>query len=165
MELMFKKGLRPSEEKVLSYAEEKAAEQRIKDLENELSGGEVGQGLSFQPKNIQTVEKWLNHYKKMKAGMGAHKYTGKDREQAEIEIRKIEQALAQKWGGRIPSYSELWINQKQGIQYLNLVQQWVKHNADRQYNELIRRWKYLRRRMEPDDPHADNVLHLFDRKR
>jgi hypothetical protein len=164
MQLNIKRGVRPGEGKVLSYAEEKAADQRIKDFENELMGKEVAQGLSFTPDKIQAVEKWLAHYKKMKSQMGAHRYEGKERGEAEVEIRRIEQRIAVKWGGRIPSYQELWITQKQGIQYLNLVQQWVKHNADREYNELIRRWKYLRRRMEPEDPHADNVLHLFDRR-
>lgn len=160
-----KQGIRPSNEKVLSYAEEQAADKRIKDLETELMGKEVQQGLSFQPKDIQTIEKWLAHYKKMKANMGATKFEGKDRTQAEIEMRRIIQAIEKKWNGHIPSYQELWINQRAGIQYLQLVQNWIRLNVDREYGELVKRWKYLRRRMEPDDPNADNVLHLFDRRR
>lgn len=166
MQIVVKKGVRPGEGKVLSYAEEKAMNDRIKDLENEFMGKEIQQGLSFQPRDIQTVEKWLNHYKQMKSSMGAQRYEGKERLQAEIELRRIDQAVTQKWGGRIPSYQELWVTPKSGgIQYLNLVQMWVKLNADREYSELIRRWRYLRRRMEPSDPNADNILHLFDRRR
>lgn len=165
MDILVKKGLRPEKEPVWSYAEEKAAELRIKDFENEVMGKEVQQGLSFQPKDINAVEKWLAHYKKMKASLGARRYDGKDRVQAEVELRRIEQRIAQKWGGKIPSYQELWINQRAGIDYLKLVQTWVRLNADREYGELIRRWKTLRRGMEPEDPSADNVLHLFDKRR
>lgn len=165
MNVIVKKGVRPSEGKVLSFAEEKAADDRIKELESQLMGKEVQQGLSFEPRDVKTIENWLAHYKKMKANQGAQKFEGTERVSAEMELRRIEDAIRVCWGGRIPNYSELWINQRAGIDYLNLVQKWVKLNANREFHELIRRWKYIRRRMEPEDPNADNILHLYDRKR
>lgn len=160
-----KKGIRPDgNEKVLSYAEEKSMSDRIRDFESELSGKEVQQGLSYQPKDVQAVEKWLNHYKKMKSTMGAQRFEGKERADAEMELKRIEQQIARKWNGRIPSYQELWITHRAGAQYLDLVQTWVRLNKDREYGAFISRWKYLRRRREPEDPNADNVLHLFDRR-
>jgi hypothetical protein len=161
MEISVKKGIRPAQTDTLSFAEEKAAEQRIRDLEAELSRTEVQQGLSYEPKDIQGIEKRLAHYKALKTGKGAKRFEGQERVQAEVEIRRIEQALARKWGGRVPTYQEYWQNQRAGISYLKLVNKIVELNRDREYAELVRRWKVLRRGMEPDDPVADNVLHLF----
>lgn len=165
MQVVVKKGFRPENSRVMSYAEERAAEERIKDLEAEMMGKEVRQGLTYQPKDIQTVEKWLAHYKQLKASRGAVRLEGKERVQAEVELRRIEDRIRVIWGGKIPSFQEIWITPRAGIDYLNLVNKFVELGKNREFHELVRRWKSIRRQMEPSDPNADNILHLYDRKR
>jgi hypothetical protein len=157
-----KSGIRPDKERVLSVQEERFASNKIQELEKVMEGKETQQGLSFEPRDIQSVEKWLTHYKALKARGGATRFEGKERAQAEMELRRLVDAIAKKWGGKIPSWEEYNITPRNGgIRYHQLRDRIVKINKDREYAELIRRWKYVRRRMEPDDESADSVLHLF----
>ena len=153
--------VRPDQGKVLSYAEERALDEKIKQLESEADGKEIQQGLSYTPKDSGLIKKHLEQLKQIKASGSAQKFQGNERREAEVEIRRIEQMIAKKWGGRIPTLREYWVTPKAGIDYLRLVDRIVKLNKDREYAEMIRRWKYLRRRMDPEDVLADNVLNLF----
>lgn len=163
MALTLRKGSSlPKSHRVLSYAEEQFIDAKQKDIERDLRKGELQQGVNFEPKDLKSLEKRLNDLKQIKSRYGAVRLTGKEREQAEKELKLLEARIAAKWGGRIPSYTEYWQRPKEGgIHYLNLVDKIADLNRDAEYCELIRRWKYLRRRMEPENKRIDSVLHLF----
>lgn len=148
--------------RVLSFAEEQFLDAKKKDIERDIQRGEVQQGVNFEPKDIKNLQKRLDDLKTIKNRYGAVRLAGKEREQAEKEIKLIEARIAVKWGGRIPSYTEYWQKPKDGgIHYLNLVDKIAELNSDREYSELVKRWKYLRRRLEPENKRIDSVLNLF----
>jgi hypothetical protein len=153
--------IRPDREKVLSFAEERAVKEKIKTLEAELGGTEVQQGLSYTPRDPAILKKHLERLKQIESSGSAQRYEGNERREAEVEIRRIEQMIAKKWGGRIPTFDEYWVKPTAGIRFLKMRDTIVRLNKDREYAELIRRWKSLKRRMEPDDELSDNVLNLF----
>lgn len=148
--------------RVLSYNEEKFIDEKLKQLTRERGHGELQQGVQFEPKNVKALDKKLGELKAIKNRYGAIRLSGSERVQAEKEIKMLESRIAQKWGGRVPSYSEYWMKPKDGgIKYLNLVDKIDELNRDREYSEIIRRWKYLRRSLEPENKRIDSVLHLF----
>ena len=149
-------------QRVLSYAEEKFLDAKQKDIERDIRHGELQQGVNFEPKEIKNLQKRLDDLKTVKNRYGAVRLSGKEREQAEKEIKLIEARVAVKWGGRIPTYTEYWQRPKEGgIHFQNLVDKITELNSDREYQELIKRWKFLRRGLEPQNKRIDSVLHLF----
>ena len=153
--------IRPDREKILSFAEERAVNEKIKQLKSELGGTEVQQGLSFTPKDPGLLKKHLERLEQIKSAGSAQRFEGTERREAEVEIRRIEQMIAKKWGGRVPTFDEYWVKPTAGIRFLKMKETIVRLNKDREYAELIRRWKALKRRMEPEDELSDNVLNLF----
>lgn len=148
--------------KVLSHAEDKFLAEKEKQIEADLSRREIQQGVTFEPKDPQILEKRLAEVKKLRQNANMQRLEGSERVRAESELKKIEDIFAKKWGGRIPTHSEYWMRPKEGgIQYLNLVDRISRLNKDREYQELIKRWKFLRRGLEPDDKHIDNTMNLF----
>lgn len=154
-------GIRPR--RVMSFGEEQYLDDKIKYLEAQKGRKEIQQGVSHDPKDIKGLDKRLDELKTIKNRYGAVRLEGKERMQAELEIKRLEDLMAKKWGpGGFPSYAQYWMRPKEGgIQYLNLVDKIYRLNADREYAEYMRRWKYLRRCLEPDDRNIDSTLHLF----
>lgn len=164
MALTLRKGAAPFRpaKRVLSVQEEDFLDAKRKDLEHALNNKEMQQGVNFEHRDRPLLEKRLAELKAIKDRYGAVRLEGRERVQAEVEIKRLEQAIARKWGGRVPSYSEYWMRPKDGgIRYLNLVDKIADLNRDPEYAEYIKRWKYLRRRMEPKDRRIDSTLHLF----
>jgi len=153
-------GHRPS--RSLSYGEEKYLNEQINYLEDQKSRKEVQQGVNYDPRDMHLVNKKLAELKTVRGQHATVRLEGKERVQAELELKQIEDAIAKKWGGKLPTYAEYWMNQKQGgIHYLNLVNKIYKLNKDLEYAALISRWKSIRRGLEPEDKDISNTLHLF----
>lgn len=164
MALTLRKGAAPFRpaKRVLSYAEERFLDEKKTQLEAALNNKELQQGVNFEHRDKPLLEKRLAELKQIKNRFGAVRVEGRERAQSELEIKRIEQAIPRKWGGRIPSYAEYWMRPKEGgIRYLNLVDKIASLNSDPEYTELVKRWKYLRRRMEPEDKRISSTLHLF----
>lgn len=164
MALTLRKGAAPfrSAKRVLSWKEEDFLNQRAKDLEHSLHSKELQQGVNFEHRDKALLEKKLSELKSIKNRYGATRLDGQDRVKAEMELKRLETAIAQKWGGRVPTYQEYWVTPKLGgIRYMTLVNKIAKLNADPEYSAYVQRWKYVRRRMEPEDRLIDSTLHLF----
>lgn len=161
MALTLRRGMVPRSNRVLSYAEDKFLAEKEKQMESDLSRKELSQGVNWEPKDEKVLRSRLADVKAIRNKFTAERLSGKERVQAEKEITLIEQALAKKWGGKIPSHSEYWMRPKEGgIRYLGLVDSIARVNSDPEYSELIKRWKYLRRGLEPNDRRIDNTMHL-----
>lgn len=162
MPLTLRRGMAPRlSNRVLSYAEDKYLAEKEKQMEQDLSRKEISQGVNWEPRDEKLLTKKLADVKAIRSKFATERLEGKDRARAEKEISLIEQAIAKKWGGRIPSHTEYWMRPKEGgIRYLNLVDSIVRNNSDREYAGLIQRWKFLRRSLEPNDRRIDNTMHL-----
>jgi hypothetical protein len=163
MPLTLRKGNEvSSNRRVMSYSEEQFLKEKEKQIEKELKRGELQQGVNYEPKHVEILEKRLKELKANLNRYGAQRFSGQERVQAEKELKLIEERIRQMWGGNIPSYVEYWMRPKEGgIHYMNLVDKIVELEQSREYGELVRRWKYLRRRLEPENRRIDSILHLF----
>ncbi len=148
--------------RVLSWKEEDFLDQKVKDLENAKYNKEIQQGVNFEHRDKALIDRKLSELKTIKSRYGAERIEGNERAQAELELKRLERAIAQKWGGRVPTHAEYWIRPKEGgIRYLQLRDKIANLNRDQEYAEYVKRWKSIRRRMEPADKTIDSTLHLF----
>lgn len=164
MALTLRKGAEPFRpaKRVLSWKEEDFLDQKRKDLEHAMNSKEIQQGLNFEHRDKAVLQKRIDELKSIKNRYGAVRLENRERVQAEVEIQRLEKAIAKKWGGRVPTYAEYWTRPKEGgIRYLQLRDKIANLNRDAEYSEYVKRWKYLRRRMEPEDRQIDSTLHLF----
>lgn len=147
---------------ILSFNAERTISQKVKQLEDDIKGKEIQQGVKIEPRDIRVLEQKLRGMRETLKQGAASRLEGRERQQAEMEIKRLEEAMKKFWGGRFPSQEEHWITPKAGgIRYRNYVNKITQINSSKQYAELIRRWKHLRRRLEPSDPDISNTLHLM----
>lgn len=164
MALTLRKDAAPfqSAKRVMSWKEEDFLNQKMKDLENAKNNKEIQQGVNFEHRDKPLLEKKLAELKTIKSRYGATRLDGRERVQAEMESKRLEQAIARKWGGRVPTYAEYWVRPKEGgLRFMQLRDKIANLNRDVEYAEYVKRWKSIRRRMEPDDRNIDSILHLF----
>lgn len=147
--------------KILSFQEEKAIKDKVHQLEDNIKGKEIQQGVKVEPRDIKALEAKLRGMREVLNQGGAVRLEGRERVHAEMEIKRLEEEIKKMWGGSIPSYDEHWMTAKAGIRYRSYVNKLVFLNSSRKYAELVRRWKYLRRRLEPQDSRIDSTMHLF----
>lgn len=145
--------------KTLSFSEEKVLETKIRQLQDASDGIEVEgmQGVNYQARDKKVVDEKLAKLKEMQAANKVERATGPEREKLEIREKLLRAELDP--GISYDKYISL--RRKDGIPYLKLVQQIVKFDADNVRQQKISEWKRIRRRLEPEDRDASNVMHLF----
>lgn len=147
----------------LSFAEERSLREKEKWLDGVYKKKEVSQGVTHDPKDLSRVKSKLDSVRSQ-LKFAPVRAEGKERLQIEIEVKRIEQRMAQFWGGSFPTWEEHWIKPKDGgIRYNKYRDKIVEVNKSAEYANLHRRWKFLRRRLEPQDPNISNSLHLYRR--
>lgn len=145
--------------KHLSFAEEQSLNQKIQNLEDAKDGVELknAQGVTTETKDPKAINAQLAHLKKIKEAQTVERAVGAERDKLEKEEALLRARLDPKM-----SWDEYSMTQrKHGMRYQRLVQQIGKWNSDQQYQTDMKRWKYVRRRLDPDDPNVSNVMHLF----
>jgi hypothetical protein len=145
--------------KHLSYAEEQTLKQKIQQLEDARDGVEVkgAQGVVNQAKDKKIVSANLDRLKKIQEAQAVQRADGVERAELEKEEKILRDRLDP--GMTWDQYSTT--QRKHGMRYQKLVGQIQKWNSDQKYQADVARWKYIRRRLDPDDPNISNTMHLF----
>lgn len=148
--------------KHLGFAEQKALEEQIRQLQDAHDEVEVegAQGVKHETRDRKGLSQRLAHLKKIHDAQKVVEATGAERENLEKEEKILRERLDPKM-----SWDEYSMTQrKHGMRYQRLVAQIQKWNSDPKYQADMKKWKYIRRRLDPNDPNISNVMHLFREK-
>lgn len=142
----------------LSLNEEQSLDRQIGDLEKQVEGTEIRQGLNHQAPNKANVQKKIAHLRRIRETRSVRKAVGREREQIEMEIQQLKSELQK----GMPTFKEYsFTRKKDGPLYNELVQWIVKSEKDPERVRKVNRWKYLRRRLDPTNPRIASTTLLF----
>ena len=145
----------------LSYGEERSLDRQINDLENQSEGSEIVQGLSHQVRDKQLVQKRIAELKRIRETRCVRRAVGREAD----EITREVEALTTKLQKGMPSWETYaFTRRREGMRYIRLRDWIIKSEMDQTRRNMIIRWKYLKRRLDPDDPHAASIINLFPEK-
>ena len=145
----------------LSHGEEKSLDHQISDLENQVKGSEIVQGLNHEVRDKGAVERRIAELKRIRETRSVTRATGREAEAIEREVA----SLTEKLQVGMPTWKDYsFLKRKDGMNYIQLRNWIVKSELDETRKSMIARWKYLKRRLDPDDPHAASMMNLFPQK-
>lgn len=144
--------------KVLSPGEEKAIDSTLEDLKNVRDGVEIMQGVNFESRSQDQVDKKIADLERVKRNFGLPELSQNDKMRAERELELLTADLQKD----MPSWGEYYSSRPQdGARHTFMVHKIVKWDADPIRRQKVQRWKILRRMVHRDDPQASNVMYLF----
>jgi len=142
----------------LSHGEEQSLERQIVDLEKQADGAEIQQGLNYQAPNKVNVQKRIAELRRIRETRSVRKAVGPERDSVEMELNKL---MAELQVG-MPTWKEYSHTRKKDGSVYNTVKQWIiRSQADPARTQKIIRWKYLRRRLDPENPYIASTMKLF----
>lgn len=143
----------------LSLKEEEVLKKRLALLEDIRDGKEIVQGVSYESKNPKQLEDEMLAIKKELEFRSVKSATGTDRADVLRELKILEEDLRK----GIPSW-DVYVNTKRrdGISFLKLRNWIMKCETDPVRRSKVKRWKFLRRRLDPQDPFIADTMFLFE---
>ncbi len=142
----------------LSLAEENSFDRQIEDLEKQVSGAEIQQGLNHQAPNRANVQKRIEELRRIRETRSVRAAVGREREEVEMEIQSIKDELQK----GMPTFKEYSFTRKKDGPFYNALKQWIVRSEQNPVRrQQIARWKYLKRRIDPTDPYIANTTNLF----
>lgn len=135
----------------MSFAERQSLQNEIEMTERSLKQLKDGQ------RDDPRVLKELYRKKMLLAHDDELTFTGASREMAEQEEKELTEKILKGFNGipGIPSKNEMWPKND-----ISVKAQALRHNMQFQCPEMdavVHRWQEVRRRLHPDDPHAQNL--------
>lgn len=144
--------------RTLSYGEQKNLEAKIQEIEDALGGKELVQGVNMNTPNRQKNLMELKRLKSILSSQGVHEVSDKERSAYEKE----EEILRENLRKGMPSWDKyVGSRPKDGPRHDKVVDWIVRSDADPARQQMIKRWKTLRRHLDPSNPKAAHVMHLF----
>ena len=142
----------------LSYGEEHSLDRQIGDLQNQIDGKEIDQGLNHQAPNRASVQKRIDQLQRIRETRSVHQVVGRERDQVEMQIKSLTAELQK----GMPTWREYAFTRKKDGPVYNQLKQWIiKSEQDPVRKQKIARWKYLRRCIDPSDPYIASTTRLF----
>lgn len=142
----------------ISHSEETSIDRQIEDLEKQVDGAEIRQGLNYQAPNRANVQKKIAELRRIRETRSVRKAVGREREQIEMEIGDLKEELQK----GMPTFKEYSFTRKKDGPFYNALVQWIaKSESDPVRVGRIKRWKYLRRRLDPENPRIASTTLLF----
>ena len=118
------------------------------------------QGVVHETKDKKVLSQRLSQLKKIHDAQKVEEARGEER----VNLEKEEEILRKRLDPKMTWDEYSMTQRKHGIRYQKLVTQIQKWNSDPVYQADIKKWKYIRRRLDPQDPNISNVMHLFHEK-
>lgn len=144
--------------RTLSYGEQKNLEAKIQEIEDALGSKELVQGVNMNTPNRQKNVQELKRLKGILASQGVSQVSDKEKK----DYEKEEELLRQDLQKGMPSWDKYQGSRpKDGPRHDKVVDWVVRSNEDIVRQQKIRRWKTLRRHIDPSNPKAAHVMHLF----
>jgi hypothetical protein len=146
-------------QKSLSFAEEKALDEKISYLQDVKDGVELkdAQGVNHQVKDSKALDENLSRMKAIREAHGVQRVMGPER----VELEKQEKLLREKLDPGMTWHEYMNTKRSDGMRFIRLVEKIRKWNSDPIYQRDVKTWKSIRRRLDPDDANASNVMNLF----
>jgi len=142
----------------LSHGEEKSIDRQLEDLEKQIEETEIVQGLSHQAHDKGAVQRRISELRRIRETRSVRRAVGREREAIEREVQSLTATLQE----GMPSWTEyVGLRRRDGMRYIKLKNWILQTEQDQNRQRMILRWKYLRRRLDPDDPHAADMMNLF----
>ena len=148
----------PAPRKTLSHGEEVALDRQIGDLQKQVDGQEIEQGLNHQAPNRANVQKRIGELKRIRETRSVRQAVGSERDQIEMQLRKLTAELQV----GMPTWAEYAYTRKKNGPIYDQIKQWIiRSESDPVRRNKIAQWKYLRRRLDPTDPYIASTKRLF----
>lgn len=146
-------------QKSLSLAEEKALNEKINYLEDVRDGVEIkdAQGVTHEVKDPKALEENIRRLKSIRDTQSVEMATGSER----VALEKEEALLRERLDPGMSWDEYMNTKRRDGMRFIKLVNKIQQWNSDAQRQSDIKRWKYIRRRLDPQDPNASNTMNLF----
>jgi len=142
----------------LSLGEEQSLDRQIGDLEKQVDGKEIAQGLKHEAPNRANTQKRIAELRRIRETRSVRKAVGPERDSVEMELNKLTTELQV----GMPTWKEYAFTRKKDGPVYNQLKQWIiRAETNPERRQRIVRWKYLRRRLDPSDPYISSTTRLF----
>lgn len=144
--------------RTLSYGEQKSLESKIQDHKDALGGKEVLQGLNVNSPNVVVSRREIKRLEGILSSQGIGEISEEERGKIAVELKALTADLQKgmpSWDRYISSRPKDGPRHDRMINWINTT------NADPVRQQKIKRWKTLRRYLDPHNPKASHVMHLF----